>query len=58
METNGKVSLPTVLPISPMGFQLEGWVYPTTNADGQAFFDLGNGQANNNIWFGRCSATT
>src|SRR5258706_1167949 len=51
--TSGKVSLPSGFADFTNGFSWEGWVYPTTNVDGQAFFDLGNGQANNNIWFGR-----
>src|SRR5207248_9855602 len=51
--TNGKVALPSGFADFTSGFSWDGWVYPTTNVDGQAFFDLGNGQANNNIWFGR-----
>src|SRR5437763_5147818 len=51
--TTGKVSLPSGFADFTNGFSWEGWIYPTTNANGQAFFDIGNGQANNNIWFGR-----
>ena len=55
--SSGKVQLASGaasgLAVAGGSFSWEGWVYPTTSVAGQAFFDLGNGQANDNIWFGR-----
>ena len=55
--TNSYVQLPTGLNPFTNGLTLEAWIFPTANTSYQRYFDLGNGQANNNILFLRSSTS-
>ncbi|HEV8608216.1 MAG TPA: right-handed parallel beta-helix repeat-containing protein, partial [Tepidisphaeraceae bacterium] len=46
---NDHVQLPTGFNSFPNGITMEAWVFPTGNSNFQRLFDLGNGQATNNI---------
>src|SRR5205814_4271790 len=54
---NDHIQLPTGLNNFPNGITMEAWVFPTTNASFQRLFDLGTGQANNNIIVARNNAS-
>jgi arabinan endo-1,5-alpha-L-arabinosidase len=59
--TNDYIDLPDGLPDNFADFNgltISLWAYPTAVKSKSRFIDLGNGQANNNIYFGRNSSTS
>jgi len=51
--TNDYVTLPSGFANYTSGITISMWVKPTSAAGSPRFFDLGNGNGSDNIWFGR-----